>query len=753
MKCDISIIYVYYNTPKEILDSIKTVRSGIGNFTYEIIVVDNSSPQPFPKNSIKEKIILLRNEINEGYGVGLNKGASIAKGKYLLLVNPDILFAPNCIEEMVRRLEEDSRIGILGPQVLATDNTIAQSIGGLPFLPGALIIFSFLDKLFPKNKFSEKYWLSNLDRSREWFVECVSGVCMLVRRKVFDEVNGFDSQFFMYFEEADFCIRVKRVGYKILYYPETKIMHLGGQSMKDKQWIQKIFEKSRFLFFKKYHGFLYAILSEFFIRFMSPTNLLLLTILSISAFLNLYKINELMMFFGDFGRDYLAARDMIVSGKIPFVGIQTSVTWLNQGPLSVYFIAFAFLVGNFHPVAPAVLYGMIGIVSTYLVYKLGKLYFNPAVGLLSSVFYATSPMVVINTRMPYHTAIIPFLTILVFIYLYKALNKNSKYLPLLFFLIGLLLQTELSNAVLFFILPVIYLLKRPKFSLPDFLKSSMGFLFGILPFVLYDLNHGFVQTLGFPIWIINRIRLFFGLTASGNSTTVYASSALSSVWDNLIRIIFPASEILAALIIMIAITILVFNLCIKRNLFIIKSKNIEFYLVLLWIFVPILGFIIHGTPGQAYFPFIFPAICVLVGLCFYELIKKVKLLIFLFIILLIYNSLYIVKNEYFLSTQMGENPLPPNGYSFGTTWTFQDDIAKFIVSDAKGRAFSLRGGGFLSTLETGIDNYKYLVLWRKGILDSESKISYTIFQDQNGIPRSANIVFKNKYFFVEKNEK
>lgn len=744
MRSTISIVYVYYNTPFEILSSIKSVPNAIGNLAYEIIVIDNNSSKPLPSEINKiPNIKIIKSSKNYGYGKGLNQGVKISNGNYLLLTNPDTEFLKDSIVNLLRRIKQDSKIGIIAPQVIDEKGKILQSISGMPYLPKSLFVFSLVGKIFPNNSFIKSYHNLDLDRNIEQEVDVVGGACMMIRKSVFNSTYGFDENFFMYFEEADFCYRVRKLRYKVVYYPKAKVIHFVGKSTQDKEWIEKTFEQSRFKFYKKYHGLLSAIMAEVFLRLSKTYSLAILCILAISLFLNLYKINTLMLFIGDMGRDYLAARDMLLTKSIPLVGITSSVTWLHQGPISIYLIGFSFLLSNFNPVAPAILYGVIGVITTFLVYKLGSLYFNRNIGILASIFYATSPLTVLNARMPYHSSLIPFFASIFFIVLYKFLSGNRKLLPFLFFSLGLLLQTELSNAVLILFIAVLIIFKKSIFKLKYIIGSIIGFIIGISPFVIYDFTHKFVQTIGFPLWIINRIRLFFGLTMFGNSTTAHTPEAIMRVLQQISSFIFPSSIVIICIVIFI-ITWSVYRE--RKRLYSINSLSI----LLLALVIPVFGFIIHTTPGTAYFPLLFPFLSILVAFSFYNFQKKIKLSIVLFLILIIFNMWSLIKNDYFLNTISGYHSLPPFNYSFGPAWVFQDDVAKFIVNDARGRIFRIEGGGFLSTLQTGIDNYKYLVFWRKGKLDEQSKLEYAIYQNIKEINKSERITYKNKYLFVVK---
>lgn len=746
MNKDITIIYVYYNTPDEILDSINSIKDAAQNLSYEIIIVDNHSSSKIPQGiSINKKVKIIKNRINHGYGKAMNQGANLSAGKYLLLINPDTKLTKNSIKLMFQKMEKDEKIGIIGPQILNEDKKILPSISQMPFFLNSIFAFSFLNKLWKKNPFSNNYWLYDLDRTKEQVVEVVSGACMFVKKDLFKKIEGFDERFFMYFEEADICLRVKREGFKVIYYPLSKIIHSIGRSSNDKEWIEEKFNESRFKFIKKYNGIFLAIIAEIFLRFSTLSSFLLVLLLGISGFLNLYKINELMMFQGDIARDYLAARDMLITGKIPLLGITSSVTWLHQGPLSIYFIGMALLTGKFNPVAPAIFYGILGVLSTFVVYYLGRSLFNRNIGLLAGTIFATSPLVVVNARMPYHTSSIPLFASVFFLILYKVIKGRKYLLPLLFFILGILFQLELSNGILFFLLGLLFFIYKSKFNKSLITKSIAAFMVGIIPFLLYDFTHRFTQTFGFLLWVLNRIRLFFGLTVSHNSTTQNISSALNTIWFQINRIIFPQSQIIVVFLLLISVVILFTSI---RTQY--KNSSV---LILLWIVIPLGGYFIHTQPGTAYFPLLYPAFALLLGFSFYQLISKFKILLPIFLILIFSNAYSIIKSEYFLTTQSGKNTLPPGNYSFGLDLELIDHTTNFIINNSKGVQFAIKGGGFLSKFENSVDNYQYLALYKNGKIFLNPKLIYTIYEDRNEVPKNKEIIYTNNYVYVTKSEK
>ncbi len=470
-------------------------------------------------------------------------------------------------------------------------------------------------------------------------------------------------------------------------------------------------------------------------------SLLLLLILTISAFLNTFRLHELMLFIGDAGRDYLAARDMIVSGTMPLVGIPSSVIWLHQGPISIYLIGIAFLLGNFHPVSPALLFGLINVVTTYLVFLLGRTYFNRTTGLFTSAFYAVSPMIVVNARMPYHTSLIPFFTALFFLLLLSVFLGNKKLLPVLFFALGLLLQVELSNIVVVPILLILLYFKRKNFILSDYLKALIGFVLGTLPFLVYDITHGFVYSVQFPLWIVNRIRLFFGLTLQHHATTANFPGALATSLQQLASIIFPQSLIIVSLAILLVFIILFIN----RKRFFHNRIPTPLFIVICWLIVPLMAFVLHTTPGTAYFPLIFPALSLLIGYSFYLLLQQSRFFLVIFFLFLFFNATTLITNDFFVTTKTATREMSPFSYNFGSSWKISEEIVNVILSDAKGRPFGIKGEGFVAKFPTALDTYTYLIWWHGGKVDNTAKLTYIIADKKNNIPNNSTIIYQQSY--------
>lgn len=747
-KITLSILYVYYNTPKEILISVRSVVKEVSDITHEIIIVDNNSPVKLPSFISKDTIKIIVNTKNLGFGKAVNQAAEIAHGEFLLILNPDTIITKGAIKKLLTKLQGNHTLGIIGPRLIDGRGEILSTAGKMPLLPMGVILFSSLKNLWPFSKLAESYTLQKKDYSREMCVDVVGGACLFLRRSVFQKVKGFDERFFMYFEEADLCYRIRKLGYKILYFPEAEITHFVGRSTDDRRWIQKIFEMSRQKFFAKYHGSLAALCSGLAIAILKKNNLLLFLIIVLSCVLNFYQIDKWIMFFGDIGRDYLAAKHMIISGSIPLVGITSSVTWLHQGPLAIYLIALSFLLGNFHPSSPSVLFALLGVATVYLVYKIGVDYFSTQVGLLSALLFATSPLVIVNVRSPYHTAPIPFVTGVVLLLLYQLFLRRSKRLYFIGFCLGLLFMLELSNTVMLFAVAVLFYIFRKQFNSREYIKVIIGFFAGITPLILYDLTNSFVQTGGFVLWTVNRVRLFFGLTLSGESTGVHPLTTATFIWDQIRRVIFPADEAIAVGFVAIMLIAVIFSLFRLKN---VDEKKGSIVVVLLLI-ISIAGFFVHAAPGPAYFPVIFVPLSILLGLSISKISQRNPFVILLVVFFALYNAWYVLSNQYFLDTSEKKGSLAQGwNYGYGAALSEQINQVNTLISMNDDSIPMIRGGGFWETNKTSIDNYKYLFWWIGGTSsgDSQGYIFYPADDPQN---KSRKAFYRDNFIFVSKNE-
>jgi len=263
----------------ESLGGIEGDKGNKGNWGVEVIYIDNGSTdgtlnemQRYTDAKMQRKIVfrIIKSRENLGFTKANNLGAKNAGGKYLLFLNSDTEIIDGALGKMVDYLEKHPDIGVLGPKLYDSKKMDLQvsSTGKLTPLT-AIFSLSAINKYFPNNFFSKKYFISDWSRESTKEVENVSGAAMMMSKKIFEQIGGFDERYFIYFEETDLCMAVKKLGKKIVYYPKAGIIHYGGKTtVKMAYKMKNIFLASRFRFFRKHYGFISALMTESILRFM-----------------------------------------------------------------------------------------------------------------------------------------------------------------------------------------------------------------------------------------------------------------------------------------------------------------------------------------------------------------------------------------------------------------------------------------------------------------------------------------------------
>lgn len=267
----LSIIIVNYNSKDVLLKCLSSLSNIKKETTLEVIIIDNNSSE-----SIKElessfpEYLFNYNEKNVGFAAANNIGIKQAKGKYILLLNPDTIVNENSFQPMIDYLEHHDDVGIVGCKIFNSDGSIERSTHSFPsllkefvhaneFLKKILgydsLVARFLKKIF-KSKSLESYWDHNSIKE----VDHVTGACMMVKKEAIEKVGLLDEAFFLYNEEVEWSLRFKLAGYKSVFLPDSSIIHLFGHSTKQrvqKQTVNNLLvERYRgmFYFFQKHYG-------------------------------------------------------------------------------------------------------------------------------------------------------------------------------------------------------------------------------------------------------------------------------------------------------------------------------------------------------------------------------------------------------------------------------------------------------------------------------------------------------------------
>lgn len=242
-KVDLSIIVLNYNTSlllERCLSSIE--KSEKNSFTYETIVVDNASKDGSPE-MVKKKfpwVKLIENPGNYGFTKGNNVGLKEAKGRYFLLLNSDTEVLPETFLKMIKFMDENKDVGLSTCRVELADGRLDPACHrGFPTPWASLTYMAGLEKLFPKSKIFGQYHQTFKDLNKPHQIDAPTGAFSLVRREATEQVGHLDESYFMYGEDLDWAYRIKKSGWQIWYYPETKVTHFKKQSGRSKEYMQE----------------------------------------------------------------------------------------------------------------------------------------------------------------------------------------------------------------------------------------------------------------------------------------------------------------------------------------------------------------------------------------------------------------------------------------------------------------------------------------------------------------------------------
>jgi len=238
-----SLIILNYNTFEYTKNCLDSIFAKLAGSDFEVIVIDNASADGSGqklKDIFGERAKFILNNNNPGFGSANNIGAKIAQGEYLLFLNSDTLIKDVSLTGIDIFFQEHKNLGIVGLDLLLENGKRQE--------------FAFGEFLSPKNLLRRE---SNLGKEEVDYIEAdwVSGAALIIRKKIFDELGGFDEKFFMYFEDMDLCRRAKIAGDKVFYSKKYSVIHFGGKSSRDLAKMKKDYYISQDYYFQKYYGF------------------------------------------------------------------------------------------------------------------------------------------------------------------------------------------------------------------------------------------------------------------------------------------------------------------------------------------------------------------------------------------------------------------------------------------------------------------------------------------------------------------
>ncbi|RMD50910.1 glycosyltransferase family 2 protein [Candidatus Parcubacteria bacterium] len=258
---DLSIIIVHTFEKDQIRQTLRGIKRAAPKLHYEVILVDNNI-QSEMKQVLKEEFPSARYlsaRGNLGFGGAMNIGIRAARGKYILIFNPDIVVRPNSLETLFDFMEKNPQVGIVGPKLLNPDGSLQYSCFRFPTIMIPVYRRTFLGRMPFGKKALAHYLMQDDDHNEIMEVDSLIGAALFTRREALNQVGLFDERFFMYYEDNDLCRRFWEKGYKVVYNPQAQMIHYHRRASADGNFWQQLMSKytriqimSAIKFFLKY---------------------------------------------------------------------------------------------------------------------------------------------------------------------------------------------------------------------------------------------------------------------------------------------------------------------------------------------------------------------------------------------------------------------------------------------------------------------------------------------------------------------
>jgi GT2 family glycosyltransferase len=259
-ECDVSVILVNYNTAHLLERCIGDLRQASEGLRVQTLIVDNASKDDSLAviRACLPDCELIVNTVNVGFGRANNQALPRCAGRYVLLLNTDAFVSPDTLRRTVAEMDADPACGVLGVQLTGSDGAVQPSCRYFPTPWNTFLVHTGLARWFPRARLvDDPHWDPAQPAACDW----VPGCYYLVRREVVDRVGLFDPRYFLYMEEVDHCRAVRADGWTVRYLPDTRVIHLGGESAKSDgtlsqsgRQLSRLLVESELLYYRKHGG-------------------------------------------------------------------------------------------------------------------------------------------------------------------------------------------------------------------------------------------------------------------------------------------------------------------------------------------------------------------------------------------------------------------------------------------------------------------------------------------------------------------
>jgi GT2 family glycosyltransferase len=252
----LSIVILSWNTRDLLLQCLDSIYAGPRPLPFETIVVDNGSNDDSVA-AVRERfpeVQLIENAQNEGYARGNNQGIRASRGEYVLLLNSDTRVVADAPEKLLAFLDEHREYGAAGPQLQNPDGSIQRACMRFPTVTTALFYGTLWERALGPTRVIRRYYMEDFDHAHSLDVDQPPGAACLLPRRVLDQVGLLDESLFLFFNDVDFCQRLRAAGYKIRFLADAHVIHHGGQSTRRYPLFVQEWTLNRLRYYRKHFG-------------------------------------------------------------------------------------------------------------------------------------------------------------------------------------------------------------------------------------------------------------------------------------------------------------------------------------------------------------------------------------------------------------------------------------------------------------------------------------------------------------------
>lgn len=256
---DLSLIIINWNTKDYLSQCLKSFFETNDGITFEVIVVDNASSDMSVEMVKTEfpQVNVIANNINFGFAFGVNQGIDHSNGKFILILNPDIIFKSKTLLALIECFDNDKTIGALMPKLINLDGSMQYGyIRRKPTVTQVLLFHTLLSPISMKSKYLVQNYLESVLKGNEIEeVEQIPGAFTLIRREVIETVGVMDTSFKLFYEDVDWSYRISMAKWKLVMVHNVEAIHIGGRSFvgPKNEWIFARFNLSLIHFVEKHH--------------------------------------------------------------------------------------------------------------------------------------------------------------------------------------------------------------------------------------------------------------------------------------------------------------------------------------------------------------------------------------------------------------------------------------------------------------------------------------------------------------------